>query len=150
MNELLEILIAHLNSLKKALAWLNDSFRKCRYYDKILEYTNDEFSDLEALSARFSRTLDILTQKVYRSFDLIEYAESGTLIDAVNHAEKRGILNSGNLIRDMKNIRNQIAHEYLEEALRDIFIAVIKLTPDLITYCDIAIVYSEKLQTQDK
>jgi hypothetical protein len=38
--------------------------------------------------------LDVILNKVFRSIDAIELEDGGTLLDVVNRAEKRGIIDS--------------------------------------------------------
>ena len=49
---------------------------------------------MENLTSRFSRTIDLIVNKVFRSIDYVELEDSGTLIDVVNRAEKRELIHS--------------------------------------------------------
>ncbi len=79
---------------------------------------------------------------MFRSIDKVELEEGGTTIDVVNRAEKRGLIESTDQIREMKDLRNQVVHEYLSEALALLLEDIFKFTPELIqihkqilTYC---------------
>ena len=58
--------------------------------------------------------------------------EPGSLIDAANRAEKRGIIDSVAHLRDLKDLRNEIAHEYETDDLRSLFSAVLESVPELV------------------
>jgi len=53
-------------------------------------------------------------------------------IDMVNKAEKMLMLRSADAIIEIRDMRNQIAHEYIPEAIRDLVPEVIELTSRLI------------------
>jgi len=42
------------------------------------------------------------------------------LIDVLNRAEKRGLVESARLLREMKELRNEIVHEYLPAGLAEL------------------------------
>ena len=108
------------------------------------EFSQNELDKLELLTARFARTSDILIQKTLRTIDELELEPEGTVRDRIHKAEKRGIIsNSGQLI-DIRELRNQIAHDYLPEELNEIFGLVIELTPVLLGSIENIIKYSQK------
>jgi uncharacterized protein YutE (UPF0331/DUF86 family) len=87
--------------------------------------------------------LDVILNKVFRSIDAIELEDGGTLLDAVNRAEKRGIIDSAERVRDLKDLRNDIVHEYETDDLRSLFRQILDATPELFSiaekierYCD--------------
>lgn len=77
--------------------------------------TPEQRETLEALTARFSRLCDFLTQRLFRTIDDVELTSEGSLIDRFNRFEKRGILKSADQWRELRDLRNEIAHEYLIE-----------------------------------
>ncbi|MBI5244162.1 MAG: hypothetical protein HY922_10890 [Elusimicrobia bacterium] len=86
---------------------------------------------LEVLTARFARLADILTQKVFRALDAAEFADEGSFLDRLNRMEKRAVIPSAKLWRDIRDIRNQIAHEYALKSLAPLQRAVMAHCPDL-------------------
>lgn len=59
-------------------------------------------------------------------------------IDMMNGGEKNGILRSSDQMIGIRDMRNQIAHEYIPEVIRDLTPEVIELTNQLsenITCC---------------
>ena len=90
----------------------------------------------ENLSSRFTRTVDFLIRKVFRSIDDAEFEPQGTLIDVVNNAHKRNLFDNIEEFRAIKDLRNAIAHEYIDEELE-------KLFEDLLNYSSIVIKISK-------
>lgn len=78
-----------------------------------------EHDAIEMLASRFSRTTDFLVNKVLRAIDRYELEPEGSLIDVINRAEKRGLVESARVLREMKELRNEIVHEYLPAGLAE-------------------------------
>lgn len=76
------------------------------------EITAEQSQILEALTARFARLADILTQKVFRAVDALELTDEGSLLDRFNRMEKRGIVANAEELVEVKRLRNRIAHDY--------------------------------------
>lgn len=135
-----------LAQLDDALHWLHRSYGQCGQIGLKAQYSEPEFDKFEALTSRFARVSDILVQKVYRSIDVVEFESGGTMIDVVNRAEKRGLVDSVDDVRVIRDLRNSIAHEYLKESLVEIFQDTLKLTPKLITLVERARVYCRRYE----
>lgn len=118
--------------LEKQLSWIEISYKECLSIGIKDEYDIDEFGKFETLCSRYSRGIDFLIRKIFRSLDEYEFENQGTLIDVVNNAHKRSLFNSVDEIRIMKDIRNTIAHEYVEDELIGIFDEVLTYTNNLI------------------
>jgi len=73
------------NLLIKQLAWLKLSYNECKEIGIKENYLVDEFEN------------------------------QGTLVDVVNNAHKRGLFEDVEELRIMKDVRNTIAHEYIED-----------------------------------
>ena len=65
----------------------------------------------EAFTSRFARTVDLLVNKVLRGLDRVELKPTGTLLDVVNGAEQRGFVASAATLREMKMVRDEVAHD---------------------------------------
>jgi hypothetical protein len=61
------------------------------------------------------------SRNILRSLDAVEYIDGGTVIDAANNTEKRGIA-------DAQDLRNSIAHEYETENISRFFAKVLEFT----------------------
>ncbi len=70
-----------------------------------------------------------MIRKIFRTLDEYEFENQGTLIDVVNYAHKRNLFQSIDLLRLMKDMRNTIAHEYIEDHyLVELFADVLEYT----------------------
>ena len=138
--------------LQKQLFWIDLSFNECKEIGIKDKYTVDEFGKFETLCSRYSRGIDFLIRKIFRTIDEYEFENQGTLIDVVNNAHKRGLLQDIDQLRMMKDIRNTIVHEYIEDDLVDVFDEVLEYTEKLIDIMDNTIKYIDKsrLQIQPK
>jgi uncharacterized protein YutE (UPF0331/DUF86 family) len=125
------ILRENLDGMRKSLLWLKRSYAKCTRIGAKENYTEDEFDDFENLASRYARMLDVILNKVFRSIDAIELEDGGTLLDVVNRAEKRGIVDSAERVRDLKDLRNDIVHEYETDDLKSVFRQTLDATPEL-------------------
>ena len=117
--------------LDKALLALEYSRRKCEKIGKKANYDLDEQESFEALTARFSRASDILTQKALKTLFAILQETVQTKIDAANLLEKIGIIEHAEILLNLRELRNQIAHEYVSEDLNALFADVLLYTEDL-------------------
>lgn len=105
----------------KQMKLLEYSINKCQQIGIKDDYTMDEFASYETLCSRYSRSIDFLIRKIFRTIDEYEFENQGTLVDVVNNAHKRGLIDSVDKIRLMKDLRNTIVHEYIEENLKELF-----------------------------
>ncbi len=128
---------------KKQLDWLRLSYAECKTITPKKRYSIEEFGKFEILCNRYSRSIDFLIRKMFRTIDAYEFEDQGTLIDTVNHAHKRGLIDNIEELRIMKDIRNTIVHEYVEEALKEVFAEVIEYTQKLIEIMQRTIDYIE-------
>ncbi len=92
----------------------------------------DELVEWEALTARYARLVDLLTQRVFRAIDADELVDEGSLIDRLNRAEQRGLIDSAERWRELRLLRNQIAHDYVLESLERLFAEVRAAAPETI------------------
>lgn len=138
------VLQNNIDALKKQLSWLKRSFEICKNHDTNIDYSNDDFDSFETLAGRFSRSINFLVRKAFRSFDDYEFEGQGTLIDTVNNAHKRGLFQNIEDMKRIRDLRNEIVHEYLDESLSDNFTELIELTPKLIEIIENTIEYFKK------
>ena len=117
-----EILNENIHAINLSLKRLLYSFENCCKIGLKDSFSEEEFESFEAMTSRYARTTDMLISKVLR----------GTIIDAVNNTEKRGIADAQDL-RKLKDLRNSIAHEYVIENIVRFFDKVMEFTPLLKT-----------------
>ena len=130
--------------LTKQRDWLAYSLQECQVIGIRPTYTIDEFGRFETLCSRYARGVDFLIRKVFRTIDAYEFENQGTLIDTVNNAEKRGLISDVETLRTMKDIRNTLVHEYIEEALSEVFDEVLEYTEILLEIMDATLAYIDR------
>src|ERR1700722_15363362 len=101
-NDYILNLLDMLKQLEMAQQWMFRSFQQCEKIGISAGYKPEQFDHFENLCNRFRRASDILIQKVFRSIDQLEFTEGGSLIDALNRAQKRGLIDSLDQIRNIR------------------------------------------------
>ncbi len=139
-----DLLIEEARLLRKQRDWLAVSYKECSRIGLKERYNVEEFGRFETLCSRFSRGIDFLIRKFYRTLDSYEFEAQGTLIDVVNHAHKRGLFEDIDELRLMKDIRNTIVHEYIEEELVSVFEELLLYTPKLLKMMDTGLAYIQR------
>jgi hypothetical protein len=76
---------------------------------------------LDALTSKFARVSDIFTQKVLKSLVMLTREDAPTFVDRMNLCEKLGVISSAADLIEIRDLRNQIAHEYLSEKLTEVY-----------------------------
>jgi hypothetical protein len=132
--------------LTRQLYWLEISTDECQRIGIKGKYSIDEFGRFKTLCSRYSRSIDFLIRKIFRTIDEYEFENQGTLIDVINNAHKRGLITDIKEIRIMKDVRNTIVHEYVEEALIDVFEEVMHYSHKLVEIMQTTLIYLEKIR----
>ncbi|MDF1827345.1 MAG: hypothetical protein P1U39_03605 [Legionellaceae bacterium] len=132
----LEVLLQNTKSFEKQLSWLQHSFDEASKIGLKAKYSLKEYDSFENLCSRYARTIDFLIRKVFRSLDDVEFETQGTLVDVVNRAHKRGLFDCIEDIRYIKDLRNEISHEYMDDALQRLFEDILKWTPIVLDIAD--------------
>ncbi|MBC7720981.1 MAG: hypothetical protein H7068_03105, partial [Pedobacter sp.] len=107
--------------VKKALSHLQHSYNSCLAIGLQENYTDAELEKWEAFTARYARLSDIITQKVMNTILLVETGSTGSLLDKANFTEKLGWVIKAEDFRQLRFLRNYIAHEYLKQNTNEIF-----------------------------
>lgn len=147
MQKLLE---NELKVLVDAREVLRYSFNKCSAIGIKESYEPEELESFESFTGRFARLSDILIQKIFRLLDELDLDAQGTIRDRINRAEKKELIASSDVFVEIRMIRNDIAHEYLPEAIREIFGKVLLLTPHLFDGVERTIRYCKKYERASK
>jgi uncharacterized protein YutE (UPF0331/DUF86 family) len=133
MNQIhIEILRENITFLNLSADWVRHSYEQTNKIEPKVKYATEEFDKLENLTSRYARTTDMLVNKVLRSIDTVESEDIGAIIDIMNRAEKRGIVSSAELLHTIKDLRNNIVHEYKITEITRFFADVQKYTPLLL------------------
>ena len=121
----------HLALLHKSVIALDYSYDKCSAIREKEEFDLEQQESFEALTSRFARTSDILTQKVFKTLFILLQENIKTIIDAGNLLEKLAVLESADDLLNVRELRNQIAHEYVESDVKALFFDVLCYVPEL-------------------
>lgn len=135
MKEKLQLVLEqNLDLLTKSAKTLNISVQKCSDIGVKSEYSFEEQESFDALTSKYSRTTDIYIQKVLRSlFNLLREPQL-TIIDLSNRAEKLDIITSAKDLLEIRDLRNSIAHEYIEEIINELYQQTLNFT-DVLNNC---------------
>ena len=129
MVEKREVLKQNLEVLDRCLMRLSESFLKCKAIGIKDEFSEQELTEFEALTARFARTIDWFVNKALRSLYKVELEEVVTVLDLLNNAEKREIIDSAETWEDIKDLRNSIIHDYdVDDFTNEIFKPALQYT----------------------
>lgn len=104
-----------------------------------------ELETAEAFTSRFARTVDLLVNRVLRTLDRVELKPPGTLLDLVHGAEQRGLVPSAAVLRELKDIRNEVAHDYAGSRLPELFAFCRARKPELDQICERVAAYAGRL-----
>ena len=121
----------HLALLHKSVIALDYSYDKCSAIGEKEEFDLEQQESFEALTSRFARTSDILTQKVFKTLFILLQENTKTIIDAANLLEKLAVLESADDLLNIRELRNQIAHEYVEPDVKPLFFDVLLNVPKI-------------------
>ncbi len=141
-----EVFIQNLKDFKRSLYWLDKSLGKVRNMDinSSQDLSEEDLEKIEVLFSRFSRAVDMLINRILRGIDILELEDVGTKIDVVIRAEKRGFVESYETLIAMKDLRNELAHEYVGERLVSKFDEVREFSEKLTEIGNRVIEYGEK------
>ncbi|MDO8803544.1 MAG: hypothetical protein Q7R35_03855 [Elusimicrobiota bacterium] len=118
-------------ALGKAVDILKYSLEKCGKIGIKAEYSLEELDVFENLTSRFARAADIYTQKIMKGIALILREETNTYIDKANLFEKLEIADAEDL-KLMRDLRNEIAHEYKLKDITELFQPVVEYSGKLL------------------
>ena len=121
----IQILREEIVLLEKALNTLHLSIEKCARIIGKDEYSFEEMESLDSLTSKFGRTSDLYIQKVLRTIWMLLHEPFVPFIDLLNKAEKMELIASADQLLEIRDLRNQITHEYLPEALTELIPKVI-------------------------
>ncbi len=128
----IKLLKENLDAMDSAISWLERSIGICNRIGIKADYADEEYDAFETLSSRYARAVDLIVRKVLRTIDLVEFEQPGTLIDTVNRAARRGLIDNVDALRTMTDLRNEIAHDYIKAELVEAFENILYQTPQVI------------------
>jgi len=131
INNIIELLNINWDLLQNSIESLNLSVVKCRKIGFKHIPTFEEMESFDSLTSKFARTSDIYIQKILRGTWVLLHEPYAPLIDMLNKSEKTGIIYSADKLLEIRELRNQIAHEYIPETVHELVKEVIELYPTL-------------------
>jgi len=107
--------------VNKTIKLVNSSLNKLEPFQSDYEYSSDESIPYDALSGRFTRSVEMCV-KFFRTYERIIFGESSdTYRQLLNNMEKINLISSVDLWIDMRDVRNRIVYDYLPDVIKQIF-----------------------------
>lgn len=131
-EKLVQLLQAEWQLLNASVATLQQSVEKCKAIGIKELYSFEEQESFDSLTSKFSRSSDLFTQKVIRTVWMLLHEGFVPFIDMMNTAEKLGAIKNANQMIGIRDMRNQIAHEYIPEVLFDLLPEIMDMVRQLI------------------
>ena len=132
------VLRANREVLDQAVPSFSKSLEKCRSLNLAGPRSFEVEESLDALTSKFARVSDIFTQKVLKSLVLLTREDAPTFVDRMNLCEKLGVISSAADLIEIRDLRNQIAHEYLSDNLTEIYGDCLTISEKLLTEIQVA------------
>ncbi|MCP5052346.1 MAG: hypothetical protein GY940_34580 [bacterium] len=105
-----------LENLRRAKSTLEYSYGICKRIGVKDEYSEDEQDRFESMSSKFARLTDLILKQAVKTVDLLDLEDPPqSMRDAINRAERKGLVSSALTFIEIRKMRNKIAHEYVEE-----------------------------------
>lgn len=111
----------NLDLLNRSAMTLQESLERCREIGLKENYSSLESDAFDALTSKFSRTSDILTQRILKLLPLLYREDLPAFLDRVYFAEKIEALESAERMKRIRELRNEITHEYVISNLNEIY-----------------------------
>jgi len=113
-----------LNECKKHASRMNSAYEKMIPHlpimpEKVFKLSDDEVEHIDQFIFRFSKLQDSIGQKLFKAVltELGEEVSNKSLIDIFNRLEQLEIISDYEDWKELKNLRNVIAHEYEEDEI---------------------------------
>lgn len=85
--------------------------------NNIKNFTDEDIAYIDQYIYRFTKLQDAIGSKLFRAVlsELGEDSENKPIIDIINRLEKLGIINTYDNWKEMRDLRNEAAHDYGNE-----------------------------------
>lgn len=121
------------SDLAKARGHLEYSYLKVNKIKLVNALDEDSLESLESFGSRFSRFSEIAVSKYFRALILEkDPGYRGSVIDLLNQAEKYDWIESAEVWKRIRELRNVAAHDYTSEDFLKLYQELIDLTPHLL------------------
>lgn len=129
-----------------SLAHLEYSFASINRLPEVIDGCGEEaLEKVDAFTSRYARVIDLWVNRVLRAIDRFELNEPGSLIDIANRAEARGLVKSVDWLRELKDVRNRIAHDYAGAQLVELLTYCRQTYPELQQACQRTVEHIDQL-----
>ena len=132
--EYIQFLKEDLKDLASLNKNLERSYRLCTKIGIKDKYNDEEFDIFENLATRFSQVLNFILNRIFRDIDKIELENEGLLLEILERACKRGIIEEIDEVKDMKILNDELSQEYLIKNLETLYKEALIYTPKLLDY----------------
>jgi hypothetical protein len=141
-----DLILKEFNDLKKAVYLLKASIKKYKPYKVRKMYTPLELEYYDSLSFRFEKAVELFLH-FFKGLELYLSGKiSDTLRDRLLFMQKLGIIDSIDFWIEARLLRNKVAHDYLPEQLKGIYLEIYNKSKLLMKYMNNV----EKLIRADK
>lgn len=119
--------------LNKSLERLKYSYNKAKQFLPYkTDFNNDELEIIESMCSRFARTNDILLQKAFRFLDIYEHSGYDFSVpQRISLAKQRNLIDDEMEFKYIRELRNEVAHNYATDYYIDLFNEIFKYIPKL-------------------
>ena len=138
------VLKDNIEKISNALISFKKSLEKCESIGIKEMYTFEELEAFDSLTVKFARISDILTQKVLRTIFILLREDNLTFIDICKKAEKHQLIDDADSLLSIRDIRNQVSHDYNDENLKTLYADIFKLSPQLESAIQNVIAFSKR------
>lgn len=115
------------------------------FLTKQTNFNDDELEIIESMCSRFARLNDILLQKAFRFLDIYELnGYDFSVPQRISIAKKRNIIDDEMEFKYIRELRNEVAHNYATDYYLDLFKEIHKYIPKLIKYVEKTKKYIER------
>ena len=135
--------------LRRASDTLRYSYNVCSHIGVKPVFDEEERDRFEALTSKFARLSDLIIKQSIKVIDILDLEEApATIRDAINRAEKKGLISSADDFIEIRKLSNRISHEYAESdaGIDGIYVAVMADVPKLFDSVERIIRYSERFK----
>jgi hypothetical protein len=132
IKDLFAILQEEMDWLIRAADVLNYSYETCSKIGIKEEFTYEELDKFESFTVRFARVSDLLIEKIFRRLAAVDQESSGTVREHIHRAEQKKLIANADVFFAIRIVRNQVAHEYIQHEIHELFIKVLEYTPTLL------------------
>jgi len=106
--------------LNLSVKTLEASEKRCAVIEvKSPDISMEDSDALDAMTSKFARSADLYTQKLLTTILQIKRSTMPTFVDKMNLCEKVGIIHSALDMIKICDLRNEIAHEYWLDQIRE-------------------------------